>query len=157
MAVPLVAVPLVGVSISSVQVLATNLLRINFNALVKNNGDLTDRTNYEVNPEGAGVSVTTLKVLAGTETSVDYILLEVDPFSIGEDYTVTVVNVVSTAGVGVDELSAPSSFYGRVTKLDSARGSLPGLYSRSTKSLIAIILMAITSEDENIGGSDRNG
>lgn len=140
--------------ISSITVMSKNLLRIGFNVAMKIDGILTDPANYSVAPIAAGATVTPGRVLTPSGSSTFYVLLQVTSFTVGERYTVDIANLRTTKGDTVDNGNSSAEFYGRVTKLDFAQGLQPKMYDRSPESIFAKILMAITSEDEKIGGTE---
>lgn len=140
--------------ISSITVMSKNLLRIGFNVAMKIDGILTDPANYSVVPLSVGVDVEPKRVLTPSGPSTFYILLQITPFTVGERYIVDITNLRTTKGDTVDFGNSSAEFYGRVTKLDFAQGLQPKMYDRSPESIFAKILMAITSEDEKIGGTE---
>ena len=140
--------------ISSVDVLGSKLLRLNFNVSMKIDGILLDPSNYIVTPTGAGAAVTPKRVVAQTGNTANYILLKVTAFTVGEEYTVDITNLRTTKGNTVDVGNSSSDFYGRVTKLDLAQSLQQKMYDTEPGSVFSSILIAITGEDEKIGGTE---
>ena len=141
--------------VQAVTVLGTNLLRLDFNVAMKSDDILKDPTNYTVVPNGSGVTITPVRVQAPTGPSTSYVLLSITPFSVGEYYTVDIVNLRTTAGSNVDVANSSAEFYGKETKLDYARSLQQSLYNNDPDSILGTILIAIMGEDEKIGGGSN--
>lgn len=139
-------------SVQDVEVLAENLLRVNFDLEVKNNSVLLDPANYAITPLGAGDTVGILQVRSDpNDPAVTSILITITPFTIGETYDLTVSSDLKTR-YGAAVTSTTAKFKGRNTKLDSMIRNRPGLYAKNDNSIAKNILVAISVEDDKIGG-----
>ncbi len=144
--------PLADFKVDSIEILSRTLLTVAFDIQVKNDSILQDETNYVITPDVSGQPVTVKAVIAPSGASTLATILEITPFTIGEQYTVTVSNLRSAVGGDVDLANNSAKFIGRLTKLDSSLG-IPGFYSRDPKSTILKVFAAIAQEDDRIGGS----
>jgi len=101
---------------------------------------------------GAPVSVKRVITPSGAQTS--YVLLDITRFTVGSDYVVDIADMWTTKGNTVDTGNSSAQFYGRITKLDLAQSLQPKMYSTAPDSVFTAVLIAITGEDEKIGGTE---
>lgn len=145
----------VDLAITEVDVVAADMLIIYFNKDAKNNAALANPGNYSVVPVAGGQPVNVLSVQTGNEIRTRYITLHITPFTVGEDYTVTAVNLKAADGTDITPGGSVSEFTGRQTKTDLAIAYRGNILSRDPNSIIRNILTAISLEDDRIGGSRR--
>lgn len=143
-----------AVVIADAYVLGEQLLRLDFSEPVKKNDVLLDPASYTVVPAGSGVVVNPTNVYAPIGGKVDYVLLAMTSPTVGEEYVVDVTNIRGANGNTVDAENSASEFTARVTKYDFAQDIQQSMYDKRPSSVMSLVLLAITGEDEKIGGTE---
>lgn len=143
-------------SLSSVDVWAYDYLMLQFNQDILVNSYVTNVNNYTItatNPSEA-LPVTVIEVHQGNQSTNDQIFLIVSPFTIGQEYTITVSPFIrNPTGHALGELNNYGKFVGRTTKIDTVITTRPSWYDTRPKSLFRVISNAIGRSDDLIGGS----
>jgi hypothetical protein len=152
---PIPGTPPSDIEVEDTDVIASDMISITFNKDAKNNDLLRDPANYAVTPLGAGQPVNVRSVQTGNEIRTDFITLEVTPFTVGEEYLVTVSNIVGADAAALSPTENTAEFVGRLTKTDDAIRYRENIYGRDVNSIVRNILTAISLEDDKIGGSRR--
>lgn len=142
------------IEIEDALVLGTSLLRVDFNNPVKRDGNLMSPSSYVITPLGGGAPVTVQRVISPTGGSTSYVMLSVTAITVGEEYLIDIVNIRGANGDIVNASNSSDTFFGKNTKFDLAQSLQQKMYSREPDSVLSSILIAITGEDEKIGGSE---
>lgn len=144
------ATSIAAINVVDINVLTKRLVRIEFDDEVVVNDNYNDVNNYSINVVSGSGDVRVVGVLPiNTDTSLDLILIT-DPMTPDTRYEVSIDSLQTRDGL---DFSVLGEYVARVTKGDSILRSIPQHYDRRSTSNLHKILMAMSSEDDLIGGS----
>lgn len=138
--------------VTAVDVLTSTLILVRFASAMKNDSRLQDPLSYSVVSTSLGTAVTIRSVETDTSASTTDVLLNLSAIAVGTTYTLTVTGMRTATG-GVMSSSNRVQFIGRITKADSAINGTTRIYNTQPGAIYRNIILAITKEDDRIGGS----
>lgn len=139
--------------VSAVDMLTQDMILIQFEDDMKNDLVLQSTSSYTITADDFGQAVTIKSVESGTDAKTNEVLLHVSPMTVGASYTVTVISVRVANGGFMSTTNNTGQVIGRITKADSAFSGTTRVYNTQPGSIYRSIILAITKEDDRIGGS----
>lgn len=139
--------------VRAADVLYSNAIRVRFEDDMKNDYRLQSVSSYIIEPDGDGRAVAVKLVEAGNVARTNEVILYVTPVTVGATYTVTVAGPKTAKGGSMSLTENTAQFIGRITKTDNALESTTRVYDTRPGSIFRSVLIAITKEDDRIGGT----
>ena len=143
------------ISRPSTRVISEDMIRIEFDVDMATDRNLVNAANYTIartNDQDREITVLRAQGVqnVGSTRFVDLVVTAPTP---GATYILYADNLVKVDGEPVTDLK--SSFVAHKTKGDSVLGGVPTSFSVSEAAVLQHVLLAISTEDDRIGGNDN--